>query len=278
MKCEILHLKDFFPVLGENGCDATVTAYVLDDIVESNRSIRKRPSLLICPGGAYVGCSPREAEPVAVHFLEENFNVFTLHYSTIPHHFPIQIQEVAASIELIHKNERWNCDPQKTVIMGLSAGGHLAAYYANAYDCSEVRAVIPNSRPVQAAVLCYPVITADPKWGHLVSFDALTGTSERTIEENQKLSCELLVDEHTPPTFLWHTAADGCVPVMNSLLYAQKLAQYAVPFELHVYPSGEHGLSTCDEMALGTVSAAADYDRSWLECAKKWLRHILRGC
>lgn len=277
MRLEILHLKDEFPALGEDGRDATLVAYLPDNLTEMGRDNEARPSLLVCPGGGYEFCSQREAEPIALHFLTEGFNVFVLYYSVAPHRFPAQLREVAAAMELIYKNAaEWHCDTARTAIMGFSAGGHLAAHYSTAYDCPEVRALFPESRPVQASVLCYPVITADPAWAHLGSFDALTGKTERTPEEIQKFSCDRLVTPATPPAFLWHTAEDACVPVVNSLLYAQALAANKVPFELHVYPRGNHGLSTCDAATLDEVLPEHEYAHVWLDCAKKWLNVTLK--
>lgn len=276
MKYEILHLKDFFPVLGESGCDAALTAYLPDNLTEMGRDNEARPCLLICPGGGYEFCSQREAEPIALHFLPDGFNVFVLNYSVSPHRYPTQLREVAAAMELIHQNAKtWHCDTAHVAIMGFSAGGHLAAHYSVAYDHPEVRAIFPDSKPVQASVLCYPVITADPAWAHLGSFDALTGKTIRTPEEILKFSCDKLVTAHTPPAFVWHTAADGSVPVMNSLLYAQALAENRIPFELHVYPLGEHGLATSDDQTVDAPTAVHAYDRAWLSSAKKWLRAAL---
>ena len=184
----------------------------------------------------------------------------------------VQDREVAAAMELIYQNaEAWHCDTARIAIMGFSAGGHLTAHYSNAYDCPEVQALFPDSKPVQASILCYPVITADPLWAHLGSFNALTGKEERTAEEIEKLSCNKLVTRSTPPTFLWHTSADQCVPVMNSLLYAQALSEHKIPFELHVYPHGGHGLATSDERTLCEVLPEHRYDHAWLDCARKWL-------
>ena len=217
-------------------------------------------------------CSQREAEPVALNFLPDGINVFVLNYSVAPHRYPAQLREVAAGIELIYQNaEAWHCDTARIAIMGFSAGGHLAAHYSNTYDCPEVRMLFPDSKPAQASILCYPVITADPLWAHLGSFNALTGKNERTAEEIERLSCNKLVTCSTPPTFLWHTSADQSVPVMNSLLYAQALSEHKVPFELHVYPQGGHGLSTADERTLCEVLPEHRYAHTWLDCARKWL-------
>lgn len=278
MKYQNRFLQECFPVLQNLNSEASITAYLPDNMSEIGQENKKRPCILICPGGGYEYCSQREAEPIALQFLPEGFNVFVLNYSCAPHRYPTQLCEVAAAMELIHRNaEEWHCDTTRIAIMGFSAGGHLAAHYSNAYDCEEVRAIFPDSKPVQASVLCYPVITADPRWAHLSSFDSLTGIQGRTPEDAEHYSCEKLVHKQTPPAFLWHTATDTCVPVMNSLLYAQGLASHGVPFELHIYPCGAHGLATCDEQTRVPLLPDEKYDHAWLGCAKKWLKKILKG-
>lgn len=273
MVYQVVHLKKFFPQLGNESEDPTLTLYLPDNMAEMGRRDQKRPCLLICPGGAYAWCSQREAEPVALHFLPEGFNVFVLNYSVAPIRFPTQLREVAAAMELIYSNaEKWNCDVRRVGIMGFSAGGHLAAHYSTCFDWPEVREVFPESKPVQASILCYPVISADPAAAHQGSFENLLGHNPLTGEEIRRFSCNLQVTEHTPPTFLWHTATDGSVPVMNSLLYAQALAANRVPFELHVYPAGGHGLATVDEQTNDNLEPAVAYAKNWLAGAKKWLQ------
>ena len=275
MKHMVLHLQAYFPFLGENGCDPTVEVYLPDNLAQIHRQNVQHPCLLICPGGAYALCSDCESEPVALHFLAEGFNVFTLTYSVAPHCFPTQLREVAALLELIHANaQAWHCDLSRITLMGFSAGGHLAAHYATQYDCEQVRAVFPQSKPVAASVLAYPVITADPRFTHAFSMDNLCGTENRTPEEVFFFSCECNVRDTTPPAFLWHTAQDPCVPAMNSILYAAALAEHRIPFELHVYPVGTHGVATSDVVTNLMTDTATEYTKDWLYEAKKWLNQM----
>ena len=149
----VLHLGERFPFLTENGCDPTLEVYLQENL--GGYQSEKRPCLLLCPGGGYRFVSRREAEPVALHFLPEGFNVFVLTYSVAPNRFPTQLREVAAAMELIWEYaDAWNCDVQKIAIMGFSAGGHLAAHYTNRWDCPQVREVFPESKAVAASVLC----------------------------------------------------------------------------------------------------------------------------
>ena len=262
----------YFPFPGENGKDPYVEVYSPTNMDLDKCRAHKRPCLVICPGGGYSRISPREADPLALHFLPLGYHTFIVHYTPGPeHNFPTQLREVAAVLELIHQNSKtWLCDTDRIAIMGFSAGGHLAAHYTNAFDWPEVREVFPDSHPVQACVLAYPVISADPQFAHAESFENLLG-KVLTDEEKIRFSCNNMVTDQTPPTFLWHTAADQLVPVANSLLYSQALAANNVPFELHIFPYGRHGLSMVKNDPAKIIPAEGLRNRSWLELARTWL-------
>ncbi len=268
-----INLKDKFAFLGENDANPTVDIYLPDDAME--RTDLKRPCLVICPGGGYSMCSPREAEPVALDFLPQGFNVFVLYYTCAPAKFPTQIREVAAVMELIYKNSsEWKCDTEKISIMGFSAGGHLAGHYSTMFDCKEVRELFPESKAPNASVLCYPVISAKSGKCHEGSFRNLVGHFPLEETEMNYFSLENCVSENTPPTFLWHTATDTCVPVYSSLAYANALSEHNVPFELHIFPTGSHGLATCDIKTNEGQKEACQYNRVWISEVIKWLKSI----
>ena len=272
MRCFTVSLKEHFAFL--NGNEAVLEAYLPYNMTEMCREHQRRPCVLICPGGGYAMCSQREAEPVALQYLKEGYNAFVLWYTVAPKHFPHALREVAASVELIRRNaEAWNCDESLVAILGFSAGGHLAALYSNAYDWPEVREVLPESKPVQASVLCYPVISADPAVAHMGSFECLLGHLPLTPEETERFSCDRLVRDTTPPAFLWHTSEDNCVPVQNSLRYATALADHHVPFELHIFPYGYHGMSLCTRETLdGEITPGMQHAQRWVEESCRWLK------
>lgn len=152
---QTIHLKEYFGALGDNGKDPTMEMFLPYVAEWLHPDKHSRPCMIVCPGGGYGFHSDLEAEPVAMKFLHQGFNVFILRYSVAPHRFPAQLCEVAATIELICRNaEQWNCDIQKIAMIGFSAGGHLVAHYTTMFDCTEVRDVLPQSRNVNAAVLC----------------------------------------------------------------------------------------------------------------------------
>ena len=124
MRYETLHLKEFFPILGEEGRDPTVVALLPDNLAVLGREDQKRPTLIICPGGGYRITCPKESEPIAFHFLPEGYNVFILHYSTMPNCFPTQHRELAALLELIYQNtDTWHCDTERIALKaGIPSG------------------------------------------------------------------------------------------------------------------------------------------------------------
>jgi len=273
---EACHLRKVYPALADLSNDPTLTTYLPYNLSEMGRQDQKHPAILLCPGGGYSFCSQREDEPIALKLLSWGYRVFILNYSCTPCHFPAQLQEVAAALELIHSNaDTWHIDTSRIAIMGFSAGGHLAGLYSNRYDCPEVRAIFPDSKAVAASVLCYPVITTEQIGRHEGTLLNLTGHSELSDADIENYSVEKLVTDQTPPAFIWHTAADDVVPVVNSLLYAQALAEHGVSFALHIYPHGRHGLSTVDTTSCEPLDDYTRYAGQWLPALKDWLEVTL---
>lgn len=236
-----------------------------------------RPALLICPGGGYFFCSPREGEPVAYNFLAKGFAVFVLYYSVQEHAvFPGALLDAAWAMKTIRDNaEIFGIDSEKVAVMGFSAGGHLAASLSTMYNCREVLTsdlciekdeVRPN-----ASILCYPVISGVNDT-HMDSFRRLAAKEDPTYEELLKLSCEYHIDENTPPAFLWHTSDDSTVPVINSLVYAQNLAANKIPFELFIFDKGNHGLATADKYTCEEIHPEIN---KWMEKASLFLKKYL---
>ena len=234
-----------------------------------------RPTVLVIPGGGYGMCSPREAEPIALEFLNAGFSTAVLIYTkeAVSKH-PLPALAVAAALEqmAVHADE-WQMDSDRIALCGFSAGGHLAAFYANCYDRPEIKEKI-DSRPVAATVLGYPVISADPTIWHKGSFRNLLGDLP-SAEELSVYSCDKQVTPRTPPAFIWATVTDQIVPVQNSLAYARSLSDNGVPYELHLFPKGVHGLSTVDERVNPPLDSQTARAALWLPLVKQWLAETL---
>lgn len=226
---------------------------------------RPASTVVVFPGGGYGMVSPNEGEPVARWLNRAGFTALVVTYRVAPHVFPLGLRDAVRAVRLARSRaDEWGVRPDRLAVMGFSAGGHLAGSLATLGEDvalmgdEELMNVLP--RP-NALVLCYPVITMTPPFAHEGSVRNLHGAAAAETERTA-WSLERRVSADSPPTFLWHTAPDEAVPVENSLLFAGALAHHRVPFALHVFPRGRHGLNLATDEPL--ASAWPDLCAAWL--------------
>lgn len=260
---------------GENACLRT---YIIDS--SDQLKYNKRPLVLICPGGGYGFVCDREAEVMALQFTAMGYHAAVLTYSTYPVRYPTQILEAAQAWKLIRENaEKWNVLPDKTVILGCSAGGHLAASYSlfcgEDFIANSVGLSPDELRPA-GMILCYPVITSG-EFSHRDSFAALLGDDYNNLigtELLEKVSLENHVTEKAPPAFIWHTFTDNVVPVENSLLFASALRKHSVSCEMHIFPDGGHGLGLANELSQDSSGWGVQEEcKIWIRLAEIWMKN-----
>lgn len=211
---------------------------------------RRKPAVLILPGGGYEHISPRESAPVALRFAAHGWASFVLEYSCAPLSFPVQLREAAMAMRLIREEAaRFEVDPHMVAVIGFSAGGHLCGTLGTLWDDPLLAYIgpAPLLRP-DALGLCYPVAVSSGRT-HEGSFE---NVSHGDPHLRERLSLDKLVRADMPPVFLWHTRDDQSVPSRNSLVLAAALEEVGVDFTLHIYRHGQHGLSTADEMVYPT--------------------------
>lgn len=209
----------------------------------------RRPAVVVVPGGGYSMVSKREGEPVASRFFAKGYQVFILTYLCQPDgvRYPEQLTELAAAVDYVKKNAaEMKVNPEEIFVVGFSAGGHLAADLAVEWPCVGQKTGLDLDCRPKAVGLGYPVISYRCK--HEGSFvNLLSGyTEEAKAQLCKELSLDERVTKDTPPAFLWTTVEDSCVPVENTLYFALALNKNEIPYELHIYPKGDHGLSACD--------------------------------
>ena len=248
------------------------TGVAMELYLTDNRAVepeRKRPLVLIFPGGAYAWRSDREAEPVALRLLSLGIQAAVVRYSVAPARYPRALEEAAESVAYArtHAGE-WLCDPNRIVVMGFSAGGHAAAQIGlRWHQLPQGR----NCRP-DAMILAYPVITSG-EYAHRQSIENLLGEKYEQLKD--EVSLEKYVRDDTPPAFLWHTREDGSVPPENSLLLAAELCSPDIAFELHIWQHGGHGMSLSSDQVYpegdGNIRPEC---QPWIEMAARWLREL----
>ena len=213
---------------------------------------QRRPAVAICPGGAYIIRAPHEGVDIAVRFRALGFHTFVIQYRVAPYRYPAPQQDVIRAMRLIRAHAaEWNVIPHQIALCGFSAGGHLAASVGTIGNRIEADAGDEadrfSGRP-DALILGYTVVSFAPPFGHPGCGDNLLG-KDAPQERRAELELHRQVTPDTPPTFLWHTANDEVVPVANALAFAGALAENGVPFGLHVFPVGRHGLGLAERQA-----------------------------
>ena len=210
-----------------------------------------------------------EGAPIARWLNGIGLAAFVLRYRVAPYRHPNPLTDARRAVRYVrHHAGQWGIDPGKIAVLGFSAGGHLTVSVGTHYDGGRPDAEDPvereSCRP-DAIVPCYPVVTMKRPHTHEGSLHNLLGENpDPSLADS--FSNETQVTPDTPPAFIWHTADDEAVPVENALLLAGAYSRNKVPYELHVYETGSHGLG----LAEGDPRIA-----TWTELCGSWL--IKRG-
>ena len=237
---------NIIPVQTPKATDARLYTYILDNFEEID-SNRTRPLVLICPGGGYEFTSDREAEAVAVQYIARGFHACVLRYSVAPAEFPQSLCELAWSVAYLREHAKeYGIKPDKIIVSGFSAGGHLAASLGVFWDkdwlAKETGLTAEQMRP-NGLLLSYPVITSGT-YAHHGSIENLMGT-KKSKELEELLSLEHQVGKQ-------------------------------VSVEAHIFPEGLHGLSLANEETQITETGFGIQKRcqDWITLAGKWVADL----
>lgn len=247
-----------------NHPEATLEGYILDCEIALGQN-SARPAIVVCPGGGYAYCCPREAEPVALRYAARGFHAFILRYSTgwdAADFSPLK--EVSWVIGHLRENAaQWHIDPEKIATCGFSAGGHLAL----------AAGLLGENKP-NAMILGYPAVNIPNYPGVNFMLQLLTGRKEVTNEDAAYFSLENHITKNSPPVFLAATAEDmltgyGALPV------ARKYSELGLGYELHVFQHGPHGYALADETSAdGSSRYLNPAFAQWHGLSVQWLHRI----
>jgi acetyl esterase/lipase len=261
------------PVPGDAGIDGQEKSRIHDsELVQNTRLITNvtRPSLtvysppagkntgtamLICPGGGYHDLFwELEGEEVVAWLNSHGVAGIILKYRVprrpgdvkgVPPSGPLLDAQRAVSLVRSHAAE-WGIDPNRTGMVGFSAGGHLALatatrFHQRSYPPSDAIDAV-SCRP-DFAVLCYS--------GYL------------KVDDRDEVAAGIRIPADTPPVFLAHASDDSISDVAHSVIMYLALHRAGVPTELHVYVTGEHDFGVRHNDKLPS---------SWPQLCLDWLR------
>ena len=240
MRAEVIVLNDERNV--------TLTTYI--QAVEGEFGFKKRPAMLVLPGGGYTICSDREADAVAMAYAKAGFQTFILRYTVkAKGKWPLPLDDYEQAMECIKANEStWHVDCDKIATVGFSAGGHLCA-------CA---ATLAKNKPA-AAILVYPAILKD-----------ICDMCQPGMPQPNEY-----VKADTCPCFLVAARDDRTVAIKNTLMMELALAENNVPFESHIYSYGGHGFSTAAEWII--TNSVNERVSKWVDDSIGWLKEVLGG-
>ena len=221
-------------------------------------------SVVIFPGGAYAFLADHEGKGYAEFLNGLGYDAFVCAYRVAPDRFPLPLLDARRAMRLVRANaEKLGLDAHKVFVMGSSAGGNLAALlctYTGALKGEDADGIDRLPYLPDGQILCYPVISLSKE--DVTDFGSRTNLLGEQIALKDTLSPEENVTAHTPPAFLWHTANDPSVHVENTLVYASALSAAGVPFEVHIFPEGFHGLGLAKD---------DPYVGAWTGLLARWL-------
>ncbi|HEM3707229.1 TPA: alpha/beta hydrolase [Streptococcus suis] len=265
---------------------------------------KKRPAMIICPGGAYLISAVKEGEAVASQFLAKGYSCFVLRYSTFltsresmenekpaideEAYYPKQILELMETIHLIHQNsEKWNIDTENIFAIGFSAGGHIVGTVATRWNdelFTQQLSFIPSETELKltGCILCYPMLEGPllkhpnenlRKQSNLMEL-CLYGHLKPTQQEMRELELHRYVSNDTSPIFAWHTTGDDVTSTKVTTKFIEKLQDKNIEVEFHMFSGGQHGLSIANSLYAKTPQENNKRISVWVDLACNWLDYI----
>jgi len=239
-------------------------------IFEPQHGTDNGSAVVIFPGGAYRNLAANlEGRQFADWFTVRGFRAFVLSYRLTSDGYvlPVPLLDARRAIQIVRSRARdYFVDPNRIVVIGSSAGGHLAALAGTQFVPGNPEAEDPtervSSRP-DYLVLVYPWIGAITSDTSHLSYCKIFNLMDQCEALRAAYSPDLFVTKDTPPTFWYHTFNDQTVPVEQGLRFYEALVKAGVPAEAHIFPNGAHG------SGLGKGDAALD---QWPALLETWLR------
>ena len=239
-------------------------------LLEARPGTANGSAVIIFPGGAYSHLAgDLEGREVADWFTARGFRAFILSYRLTSHGYvlPVPLLDARRAIQTVRgRAADYHINPNRIVVVGFSAGGHLAALAGTQFVAGDPEADDPiaraSSRP-DFLVLGYPWLDAITRDTTFLSYCKIFNLMDQCDALRAKYDPVLFVSKDTPPTFIYHTFADKTASAEPSIEFYQALLKAGVPSEMHIFANGAHG------SGLGKGDATLD---QWPGLLETWLR------
>ena len=218
----------------------------MDIYLPAGRTRTATKAIIIVHGGAWINGDKAEMNqfiPVIRQQLPE-YAVFNINYrlgalpNTNP--FPTQENDMKAAVDyIINKSPDYKFNTGKVVLLGASAGAHLALLQAYKQTSPKVKAVVSLFGPTDLTAL-YGFYATSPV-SQLALQLLLGGTPATNAAMYQSSSPISYVTAQSPPTLLLHGTADDIVPITQSTSLKTKLETASASVKMVSYPNAGHG-------------------------------------
>ncbi len=228
-------------------------AYGLDssqqlDIYFPDSSIKNKKTIIYVHGGAWYAGDKTEATHWAKYFQDKGYTFVCINYRlthTLENNIhPAQIHDIDTAINFIlSKSMEWEIQKDKFIIMGASAGGHLALLYAYRYNVD---------KKIKLAISLCSILDltdkqllkadlGDMNGGTMVSW-FIGDTITKKFEQWKSASPLFNILTMTVPTFFIHGKKDEIIPYEQSVKAYKLFQDFKIPSQLSLLDSVDHDL------------------------------------
>ena len=215
----------------------------MDIYLPAERSQNQTASLILIHGGSWNNGNKSDFNQYVDSFQRRlpHYAIYNLNYRLYngSNQFPTQEQDIKQAIDfIVARAQEDQIDKNKLVLLGASAGGHLALLQAYKYKEPKVAAVIDFFAPTDLIAMY-----TKPWHPYLpIALEMVTGTNPKTNAESYLQSSPVdFITTHSAPTLIFHGSKDQIVDISQSRTLQEKLEKAGVAHELVVYPDRRHG-------------------------------------
>lgn len=220
---------------------------------ESNATVKGRPLAIWIHGGAWKRGDkadfPAKNPNLAQALLEEGYVLASINYRLSDEaQFPAPLEDSKDAVRfLLEHAKRYGIDPNRMVLMGRSAGGHLATLTATELTSSKQAPSQPMPKAIISFFGLYDLLALEQQKSTRIPASPSTpeglmlgNTPSLVPELAKKASPITFVTPNTPPTLLMHGRMDEQAPVQQSLDFAVALQKNKVIHKAIIEDNARH--------------------------------------